>query len=107
MTSPADKPPGGPGEHPLPWRWETNGAGEESLVSSDGWLLITAHDGVSTDSPYVRAVTERAGALEKALAEVCGSLAAYLSEHDGDWKESGYEDAMALLAEIEAVKKGR
>lgn len=101
-------------KYPLPWRWEN----WERLIDAKGDPLIEVTDEPVVDdadegphSPtvlfansYVRAVTERAGAMERALHEVCASLASYLSEHDGDWKESGYEDAVALLVEIDAAK---
>lgn len=115
-----EKPPGSAiapaaPEHPLPWRWEENQAHEESLVSADGRLLITAHDGVSTDSAYVRAVTERAAAMEQLLRRwllehdsYLGSRAKELAAQAPAWARvvDTAKMTMALLAEIDAAKAG-
>lgn len=61
-------------EHPLPWRWVGENAPEgRRLVDANGSQLIGVicnarpaliDDDVAVASPYVRAVTERAGAME-------------------------------------------
>ncbi len=92
-------------EHPLPWRWVED-EGFWYLQDSEGHNLIAfEHDpfyGVAM-TPYVRAVTERAGTMEALLRKfVRLNLAADdFGIHSADSLQG---EAEALLAEIDAAK---
>lgn len=107
VTAPAN-------EHPLPWRWKKDSYEPEdglwgALVDARGKNLIatTNLDGIlSVADEYVRAVTERAGAMEQLLRAV---LIEYVP--GGDLiqvlvKKKAEDQARALLAEINAAKAG-
>lgn len=106
-------------EHPLPWRWYGS-----SLLDARGRYLITRTEDPSAcepPDPYVRAVTERAGAMEQALRRMIerafprmadGELGRciYCAAIGGPPQARHYPEcpvapAAALLAEIDAAKK--
>jgi hypothetical protein len=112
--------------HPLPWRWVERVYSPElggrqtaylDLVDNAGVVLIKARikssaTADSTASPYVRAVTERAGAMEERLRGHLISLRRFAEENWPSERQAdvlrgwGVFDSEALLAEIDAAKGG-
>lgn len=103
-------------DHPLPWRWEN----WERLIDAKGDPLIEVTDEPVVDdadegphSPtvlfansYVRAVTERAGAMEQELRWLTTLLFEAKTLLDMMYPDHGarLKMTMALLAEIDAAK---
>lgn len=98
---------------PLRWRWERweiNDEVDEALTShvwnlrdARGGLLLVVPEDNCNPSPYVRAVTERAGAMEKALLAIRDQ-----EDHDEYCDSCRVRAAIATneLAEIDAAKAG-
>lgn len=110
MMQPSPAPGSGgyaaPVDHPLPWRWKMEAIFDESppstgrLLDAGGAELIgapgTDYGLVSVPDPYVRAVTERAGAMEALLRRLLG--AEDLRDEMGAVRK--------LVGEIDAAAKG-
>lgn len=89
-------------DHPLPWSWNKGANGDEILVDALGSVVLedaAAYGGILCASPYVRAVTERAGAMEALLRAARDRS----GEH---YAGPFWEECDALLAEIDKAKAG-
>lgn len=96
-------------QHPLPWKWDPASAATAGGVLRDanGQALLYGSGGgplgVAIEDDYVRAVTERAKALDLVLRAVLA-----LAQNRTEVRDPG--DALsvadALLAEIDAAKAG-
>lgn len=92
-------------EHPLPWRWQ----GEEST----GWFLEDARGALIFNldncptTAYVRAVTERAGAMDREMRFLLALLDDLGVVRTLDAvRRRRVAEGHALLAEIDAAKAG-
>lgn len=95
-------------DHPLPWRWIRYG---EALALADGasnaLALGSGRVGVVIPSAYVRAVTERARALDEALRWALSWLDDLVDFQDHESvQRMKAAAARKLLAEIDAAKAG-
>lgn len=101
-----------PVEHPLPWRWVLTSRAEDaddldSLQDANGKNLIqwTNYECLAVSDAYVRAVTERAKALDEALRWTLSHLDDLVDFRDLESEQRMKAAAVRkLLAEIDAAK---